>query len=340
MLLKSADDKSKQIQQLEDLLIVAPTAKKTLIEKELRNVKAGIKGEQEAAYLINFDLEKSQNTVVIHDLRLDIGGRVAQIDHLLIHRTLNIYVLETKHLHAGLKITEEGEFLSWNAFKKCFEGMSSPFAQNERHISVLKEAMSKIDMPSKMGLRLSPAFHSYVLISPKSRIDRPKKFNTSRIIKVDMMVKTLDSFIGNGGFIDTFAGMARFMSQEDLAMSGQTLVGMHRTATFDYAARFGIDVIAERITPAYGAATSTSKLRENSNNPHTHICRQCRSTNLSIQYGKFGYYFKCSDCDANTPIKISCGKNGHKERIKKDGITFYRECVDCGTNSVFFVNPL
>lgn len=336
MLLKSADDKSKQIQQLEDLLAVAPTAKKNMIEQELRNVRAGIKGEQEAAYLINFDMEKSQNTLIIHDLRLEVDGRVAQIDHLLIHRTLNVFVLETKHLHAGMRITETGEFESWNAFKKCYEGMASPFAQNERHIAVLKDALARIDMPSKMGLRLAPVYHSYVLVSPKSRIDRPKKYDTSHVIKADILGKTIDDTFEKAGVLDVFGGLARFMSTEALIKAGQTLLRMHRPISFDYSARFGIQEAAEpSVIQATPAQQSAPILDVQAAQP---VCRECKSSRISVQYGKFGYYFKCSDCDANTPIKIGCGKDGHKERIRKDGATFYRECADCGTSSTFFVN--
>lgn len=118
MIIKNADDKSCHVQQLEDLLTIATSEQKIKITQELRNLRAGIKGEQEAAYLIDFDLGKSQNTLVIHDLRLEIGGRIAQIDHLLINRTLNVFVLETKHFHAGLKITEEGEFIVLECFQK------------------------------------------------------------------------------------------------------------------------------------------------------------------------------------------------------------------------------
>lgn len=336
MLLKAADDKSKQIQQLEDLLAVAPTAKKSLLEQELRNLRAGIKGEQEAAYLINFDLEKSQNTVVIHDLRLEIDGRIAQIDHLLIHRTLNVFVLETKHLHAGMRITEIGEFESWNAFKKCYEGMASPFAQNERHIAVLKEARGRIDMPSKMGLRLAPVYHSYVLVSPKSRIERPKKYDTSHVIKADILGKTIDDTFEKAGVLDVFWGLARFMSTEALVKAGQTLLRMHRPISFDYAARFGTQEIAEPSIIQAAPIQQSASIPDVK--PDQLACRGCKSSRISIQYGKFGYYFKCSDCDANTPIKISCGKDGHKERIRKDGATFYRECADCGTSTKFFIN--
>ena len=52
---------------------------------------------------------------------------VAQIDYLLLRRTLNIFVLETKHFTASLKITEEGEFLRRNAYTKAWEDMPSPW---------------------------------------------------------------------------------------------------------------------------------------------------------------------------------------------------------------------
>ena len=107
-------------------------------------------------------MRDSKRSAVIHDLRLEIGGRVAQIDHLLLHRTLTVFVLETKHLHAGIKITEEGEFLSWNDYKKSYEGMASPFAQNERHIAVLRDAFDRVEMPTRMGVRLTPVF-SYLM---------------------------------------------------------------------------------------------------------------------------------------------------------------------------------
>ena len=85
MILKPADSKLEVIATLERLVATAPADRKTKIEQELRTVRAGIKGEQEAAYLIDFHFKDRESWVVIHDLRLEIGGRVAQIDHLLLH---------------------------------------------------------------------------------------------------------------------------------------------------------------------------------------------------------------------------------------------------------------
>jgi len=322
VILKQADSKDAQITQLEQLLTIAPAEKRDMIERELRTVRAGLKGEQEAAYLIDFDLKETSKTGIIHDLRMEIGGRVAQIDHLLIHRTLNIFVLETKHFNAGMKITEDGEFLRWNQYKNRFEGMPSPLAQNERHIAVLKDAFKQIEMPTRLGIRLSPVFHSYVLVSPNSRIDRPKNFDTSRIVKADMVLKTLEKQLDKEGVLETLGSMSRFISKDTLEDIGRKLVAMHQPASFDYAARFGI------------AKEESVSLRP------TNQCRGCGSADLSVEYGRYGYYFKCRTCEGNTPIKIGCGHSGHKERIRKEKLNFYRECKDCGTSSLFFVNPV
>ncbi len=73
---------------------VAPPARKQQIMEESRILRAGIQGEQESTYLLDYHFKASRNTAIIHDLRLAVNGRVAQIDHPLLHRTLTIFVLE------------------------------------------------------------------------------------------------------------------------------------------------------------------------------------------------------------------------------------------------------
>ena len=186
MLIKKADDQSGHLQELERLATGAGPAAKRAAD-ELRIRKAGLKGEAESAYLIDFDYGSSANWAVIHDLRLEHGGRVAQIDHVLINRFMEVYVLETKQFHSGVKITEDGEFMRWNAYRHNYEGMASPLEQNERHIAVLREAMKEIELPVRLGVRIPLEFHSLVMVAPSARIDRPKKFDASRVIKADQL---------------------------------------------------------------------------------------------------------------------------------------------------------
>lgn len=335
MIIKNADSKTSQIAELENLATVSSLGTKTQIDKEIRFLKAGLKGEKEAAYFIDFALKDSQNTAVIHDLRLEANGRIAQIDHLLIHRTMTFFVLETKHFHAGLKIMDDGQFLQWNNFNKSFEGMSSPLAQNDRHVTVLKDAVKQIEWPTRLGMKLAPVYEPLVLVSSKARIDRPKKFDTSRVIKADELVKAIDNLLNSRGVLATLGAMSKAVSSDTLKEIAQSLAALHKPIKIDYRAKFGMDdQIAETCT-----SYQNNKPAPNTQDLETLQCRKCKSQNLTIQYGRYGYYFKCSDCNENTPIKLDCGKPEHKERLRKQGLNFYRECADCGTSTLFFTNP-
>ncbi len=109
MLIKGPDDKSKDLATLELLRgrTGASAATRERIEQEIRNIRSGITGESEAAYEMEFHYGDSKNRMILHDLRLECAGRVAQIDHLLINRVLEIYVCESKHFSEG--IPAEGE---------------------------------------------------------------------------------------------------------------------------------------------------------------------------------------------------------------------------------------
>lgn len=325
MIYKEADNKEALVTQLEELLELAGDEKRALVERELWNVRAGIKGEKEAAYLIDFHLKDSKKTAVIHDLRLELpDGRAAQIDHLLIHFTYQFFALETKHFSHGVKITEQGEFLSWNDWKKSFDGMPSPLEQGERHAIVLRKALAEIGMAE-------PAIEPLVLIAPKARIDRPKKFDTSKVVKADQFIHALHNTLGKKSVFSLVGGLIRTRLTHSIEEIAQRLVELHKPASIDYWARFGIE---KRSTPTVMTRPAmSSKLAGQPS------CRQCNSQELAILYGKYGYYFKCGACTGNTPIVIGCGKPDHKERIRKQGDLFFRECAACGTSALYFKNP-
>jgi hypothetical protein len=336
MLLKKSDEKQSAIAELEALVVATSGPVKTRIETELRNVRAGIKGEQESAYLIDFHYASKDKWIVIHDLRLEIGGRVAQIDHLLINRMLDCWVLETKHFHSGIKITEDGEFLRWNSFKGTYEGMPSPLAQNERHLAVLKDAFKTIEMPSRLGLRLSPTFYCRVLVSAASRVDRPKKFDTAQVIKADLLVDKIRSEIDGESALTAIGSVAKMVTADSMTEIAQRLVALHRPIQINYRKMFGL---TGESMPAAKAPAPPPLAADQSPKGTVPVCRSCGSDKLSIQYGKFGYYFKCAACDGNTPVKVTCGKDGHKERIRKEGKAFFRECAECKRSALYFTNP-
>lgn len=349
MLLKSADSKDLQIAELERKIRAAHGSHRTKLEDDKRKLKAGIKAEEDAAYLINFDYEKSINWAVIHDLRLEIGGRVAQIDHLLINRFLEVYVLETKSFHSELKITEDGEFLRRIEVENRYVGMASPIAQNERHITVLKDAFREIELPTRLGIRLSPTFQSFVLVSSGAVVTRPEKFDASRVIKADGLKQVIDKQFDTEGILTTIGSMARLIDKGTLYAIGRRIANMHTPLNPIPEPYDGSAVVAQGVSSRSGPLTSAVQAEGSGPLPQATTskasqtqgptCKHCGKCEGSIKWGQYGYYFKCLACDGNTSMKWDCGTPGHNPRIRKDGRHFFRECEGCRTSVHFHENP-
>ncbi|MEO8998088.1 MAG: nuclease-related domain-containing protein [Rhodanobacter sp.] len=349
MLIKKSDDRSEELAQLERLAKFSTGDAAKYAAKDLAIRKAGFKGEAESAYLIDFDFADSVNWAVIHDLRLEYKGRTAQIDHLLINRWMECYVLETKHFRDGVKITEDGEFMRWNRFKHTFEGMPSPLEQNDRHIAVLRDAMKAIDLPTRLGMRIQLSFQSLILVSPTARIDRPKKFDASRVIKADQLRARISRDIDNeNAFIGIVMTAAKIVSADTVRDVAKQLAKLHRpvkstepmsvlaaSASISSVTPIRSAKIAEPPVTTYRTVVSATPVTLSSSTGSR--CKDCQGVDGSIQYGKYGYYFQCTKCSANTAIKFTC-QAGHKPRLRKAGTKFYRECAECSTSEIYFIN--
>lgn len=250
MIIKSADNRQDDVAELRRLLDCQISAKQRfLIEREIKCIGSGIRGEESSAYYIDFRYHDSPNWAVIHDLRLELNGFVAQIDHLLINRFFDVYVLESKNYYYGIKITPEGEFLAWNG--KSYVGIESPIEQNKRHIALLEKVVAQRGLlPSRLGITMPAAYHNYVLVAPNSRIDRPSaaKFDTSAVIKADALVEAIGKRVDAMGVVNTLTTAAKMVSSETLEKFARSLARLHRPAKINYAEKFG--VIVQNLKPA------------------------------------------------------------------------------------------
>jgi hypothetical protein len=238
VIIKEMDSKREEKKQLTQLLkSQLSETQRFHMERQLRNIEAGERGEKDSAYFIDFYFGKSKNWAVIHDLRIEHNGQVAQIDHLVMNRFMDVYVLETKNFHYGLKIIPEGEFLVINGRKDI--GIESPIEQNERHIFLLSKAIDHHNiMPTRLGVVIQPRFVSYVLVSPTSMIIRPSrsKLNTSHVIQSDQAFTKIKKDADDAGV--TWA--LKICSSETLEATAKKLARLHRPAKQDFKGRFGI----------------------------------------------------------------------------------------------------
>jgi hypothetical protein len=160
MLLKSADDRSQEVAELNVLLTEpGPTeTQKKQLREEIRNSEKGAWGEQQAAYYLDFHFAGFVNSIILHDLRIVLSnGKTAQIDHLIINRMLGVYVLESKNWNQ-LTVDEVG--CCTTTWKGRTIGVPSPLEQCRRHSAVL-ERVFQID-PQFKAIAANPVIHHRV----------------------------------------------------------------------------------------------------------------------------------------------------------------------------------
>jgi len=306
MIAKTRGSFENDIAQLKELLPLRLTDKQRfLIEREISFLRSGEKGEKDSAYYIDYYLGKSKNWAVIHDLRLSFFGQTAQIDHILINRFLEVYVLETKNYAYSVKINPDGEFLVSHNGK--YYSIESPIEQNERHIFLLKKTIDHYQiMPTRLGIPIPPSFNTLILVSPTSRVIRPAKnqLDTSRVVKsdqaIDTIMKEIDKNVG-------ILGITKMISTETLAETATKLSQLHQPISFNYKVKFGVPETTKLRDPK-PPIVSLNKTSEK--NESAYYCIKCRKpiSQKVAQYcwdrktifGGRAYCFECQKAVSKT----------------------------------------
>ena len=258
MQIKAADDRSGDVLALERLLERpdVPSATRVRIQSEIRQIQVGAHGERDAAYDIEFHFGRSPHWATIHDLRIELDGLVAQIDHLIMNRLAEIWVCESKHFAEGVSVDEHGEWIRWWHGKP--EGIPSPIEQNRRHVVLLQRVFDDglVPLPRRFGLiRMKPMVHSLVLVSNNARIGRPKRpiKGLDEVIKAEKLRTALYDAYDSAPDIR----MSRLIGKDALAKFAQELAGLHRPAAFDWPARFGL--APETVVPASSSPSAAQR---------------------------------------------------------------------------------
>jgi hypothetical protein len=309
VLIKSADDKQGDIDALTALStrsdLDAPTKRR--IEHEIRTIRAGIAGERDAVYQIDFN-DRMRKRAVIHDLRIEVDGRVAQIDHLLITQVLDMWVCESKHFAEGVGVNEHSEWVAfWNGKP---HGIPSPVEQNRRHIAVLNDAFARglVRLPKRLGVTLKPRVHSLILVSSSARVSRPKGRAAEQVdgldtlVKVDQLATTIDKRGDEATALSSVGALARYISPAALEDFGKRLVALHRPIQIDWAARFGLSaasavpptVESAVVSPASPAPDQSCALCGSVVKPR--VAAYCQANPQ-----RFGGRILCWDCQRRTP---------------------------------------
>ena len=325
--IKHFEPRSKEIEKLEAILRHSgiTSQQKKNIEQEIRNIKAGDAAEKSAGYLLEQRVKNHGTSFLIHNLRLVLDDDVCQIDHLTLNRHGVVTLFETKSFSTGIKITEEGEFLRWDQYRKSYIEIPSPIAQSQRHERVLKKYLDMLNFTAI-------EFRHVVLVDYKAKIIKPKS-GFELVCRPDRIDDALEKHTIREGTLKTIGlvgkMLLRTMSMDNCRTIALKLASYHEPIEIDFAAKFGItnikeenNSIASKESPLNDDSTaapanknantklSTSKIAKKlgmstnlfedaltkhgffeDKNGRKHLTSKAKSAGIEFKKGWQGYYF-------------------------------------------------
>ncbi len=246
MLIKAADDRSEEIAELRALLATPGLTdlQKKKIEAEIRNCEKGAWGEQQAAYYLDFHFAGYKNSIILHDLRIVLSNdQTAQIDHLIINKYLDVYVLESKNWNQ-LTVDETGACTIWAG---RVVGVESPLEQCRRHAAVLQRAFELEPLLKALAPRQN--VRSRVIVAPSCHLKAP--YHREWYLKADAFHTAWEKEFDSESTLSVVVSLARQVSLKNLEKIGRALVEMHNPGRHDWRARFGLPpaAIPEAVPP-------------------------------------------------------------------------------------------
>lgn len=277
MIIKPFEKRDADIAELTRLSKLPQVSAKTKadIEKEIRFIRAGDTAEAETAYELDFYIADSKNWAVLHGVRLEIDSTVAQIDHLVINRFLDIYVIESKSFSGGVSINDAGEFCTFYNNRPI--PMSSPIEQNERHITVLRRSYKAghFHEMKRLGVRIPLNYRSVISVGKNARITRPDApvKGLDRLIKADQIRTLMDDDIDKDSYVGTLASAARIVSAETVQLLAKSMAERHSPIEFDWAGKFGIKEAEPKVATPVKTKTPTKAAAKPKAGPN--VCAVC-----------------------------------------------------------------
>lgn len=333
-----------------------------------RKLKAGFEAERQMAFYLNRAFANDSAVYILNDLRLvdpeqpehDGSPGVCQMDHLVVHRC-GMFIIESKSVHDEVSVRGDGSGGDeWTRrYKGRESGFPSPIQQARRQAEFLRvflqrnreqllgkvrpgfRALAKVIAGSDQRGFLNIPIQIIVAISDSGKIRRVKgwkepvkpfhAFVTKADLAADKIREEFQKHQASGkllGKIDGDYGLWVMQSEETVCVA--EFLSESHTPLCSHEAVAEPKVVYQQ--PVVAIKTQAAKSPELATRP---CCKACQSTQLFAHSGRYGYYWKCQDCDTNTTMPTTCtvcnakGSYGKVVKIRKEGIKYFRCCEAC-----------
>lgn len=266
---KQTDPIDQKLAELEDIHAHVSKKDKRIanqVKGDILKLKAGHSAEKNAAYLLDKLFLEAKYNILLHDLRLESDGDVAQIDHLSLNRFGFVRLYETKSFSTGIKIDEKGVFWRWDGYGKKYIEIPSPILQSRRHEVTLKRALKTLGYDAL-------TFEHYVLVDYKAKLIKPNDAKFDRVCRPDRLEEVFkkeeNKPVGLNEVGVLFRAMGRLVSgnaltSEQVLDTGKKLAELHKPLKMDAWSRYGLEKPENEPLPSKGTAPKEVEATEKS----------------------------------------------------------------------------
>lgn len=255
---------------------------------------AGVKAEKQAAHYLDRYFGPRDEFYLLHDLRLEHDGDVAQIDHLVLH-PYGAAIVESKSVSTAVRINARGE---WERRKPSgWAGMPNPLLQAERQALLLKrllasrteELLDKALMGALQGTFRFMALDVFAAISDGGTIRRANAKQAPTVLKADAVPPAI---------LRTVEGYRRDNSLFSFNLNFKQVWDAPHYYNPAEVRRVGRFLAAQHKPRFYPASQPRAA-------GHTSLvpCKYCGSLDVGQpRNGRYGPYVVCNECGKNTSL--------------------------------------
>ncbi|MGB5789706.1 MAG: nuclease-related domain-containing protein [Pseudoalteromonas nigrifaciens] len=321
---------------------------KILTTSNSAKIQAGQKQELDVAFYLRRAFKDHPQVFVFNDLKFKHNDETAQIDHLIVY-TYGFILIESKSITGEVTINEHQE---WSrSYRGNWQGMPSPIKQVELQLAVLKSllrANAPLLLPKIFG-KLQQGFggrewQSVCAISSNVIINRDHtpKATEERLVKSEFiadkllqMMKLPASAPNALHFLSTNVGP--WFNEESLGKICQFILEKNISPNLQEPSYVSAKISEsesfydEALIATKQTITEQVKPKSDLIKEITLACKQCNSaTNLLPLSGRYGYFVKCGNCSANTPMKSPCPEcSSTNTKTSKRKENYSLVCKDC-----------
>ncbi|WP_404415033.1 nuclease-related domain-containing protein [Marinospirillum sp.] len=254
-IIKETDSIQPQLSTLEEIAELVRTSNPAVHKQviaEIKKRKAGHSAEVNAAFMLGKIYRDSARGFLLNDLRLDIEGDVAQIDHVVLNDFGMVNLFETKSFSSGLQVDKDGTCWTW--LGRLRKEIPSPLRQSQRHEGTLRKALAACGYDAI-------EFRHFVLVDYKARLTKPKK-GFENFCRPDRFDEANDQVaLGTGS---AFRALGRWavgkrLDKSELCKVGEELAALHQPLQPDFWGQFGLSQ-PEVSSPAEVPMLTSSRL--------------------------------------------------------------------------------